>query len=390
MDSLRKKIDKIKPHFEEGGKLSKLRSVFEGFEAFMYVSKNVTVKGSHIRDNIDLKRAMFIVVIALLPALLFGAYNTGLQHFRSVGVDTSVLHSFWFGFLRILPLIIVSYIVGLGIEFIGAQIRGHEINEGFLVTGFLIPLIMPIDVPLWMVALATAFAVILGKEVFGGTGMNVFNPALLARAFVFFSYPGWMTGDNVWTEGLTKGQNIIDGFSGATPLSMGASGDISGMPSFMDMFVGIIPGSIGETSTIAILIGALILVVTGIGSWKIIVSVFGGGLVMGLLLNAISANTYMEIPFYYHFVMGGFAFGAVFMATDPVTGAQTEKGKWIYGFLIGILSVLFRVLNPAYPEGVMLAILLMNMFAPLIDHFVVQSNIKRRLRRTEVVIANKV
>ena len=390
MNSLRKKVDKIKPYFEEGGKLSKLRSVFEGFESFMFVSNKVTLKGSHIRDNIDLKRTMFIVVIALLPALLFGSYNTGLQHFRSVGADASLLQSFWFGFLRILPLIIVSYVVGLGIEFIGAQIRGHEINEGFLVTGILIPLIMPVDVPLWMLAVATAFAVILGKEVFGGTGMNIFNPALLARAFIFFSYPGWMTGDNVWTEGLARGQNIIDGYSGATPLSMCSAGDISGMPSFMEMFIGTIPGSVGETSTIAILIGALILLVTGIASWRIMVSVFGGGLIMGLLLNAISANTFMEIPFYYHFVMGGFAFGAVFMATDPVTGAQTEKGKWIYGFLIGLLSVLFRVLNPAYPEGVMLAILLMNMFAPLIDHFIIQSNIKRRLRRAEIVIANKV
>ncbi len=386
MDSLRKKLDKIKPHFEEGGKLSKLRSVFEGFEAFMFVSNKVTVKGSHIRDNIDLKRTMTVVIIALLPALLFGSYNTGLQHFRSVGTDPSILQAFWFGFLRILPLIIVSYVVGLGIEFIAAQIRGHEINEGFLVTGLLIPLIMPVDVPLWMLALGTAFAVILGKEVFGGTGMNVFNPALLARAFVFFSYPGWMTGDNVWTEGLMKGQNIIDGFSGATPLSMGASGDFAGLPSFMNMFIGTIPGSVGETSTIAILIGAFILIVTGMGSWKIIVSVFGGGLLMGLLLNAIAANPYMEIPFYYHFAMGGFAFGAVFMATDPVTASQTEKGKWIYGLLIGILSVLFRVLNPAYPEGVMLAILLMNMFSPLIDHFVIQSNIKRRLRRAVLAV----
>lgn len=386
MNSLRKKLDKIKPHFEEGGKLSKLRSVFEGFESFMFVPNKVTLKGSHIRDNIDLKRTMIIVVIALLPALLFGAYNTGLQHFRSTGVDPAVFQAFWFGFLRILPLIIVSYGVGLGIEFIAAQIRGHEINEGFLVTGMLIPLIMPIDVPLWMLALGTAFAVILGKEVFGGTGMNVFNPALLARAFVFFSYPGWMTGDNVWTEGLVKGHNIIDGFSGATPLSMSAAGDLSGLPSFMEMFIGTIPGSVGETSTVAILLGAMILIISGIGSWKIMVSVFTGGLLMGLLLNAVAANQYMELPFYYHFVMGGFAFGAVFMATDPVTATQTEKGKWIYGLMIGILSVLFRVLNPAYPEGVMLAILLMNTFAPLIDYFVIQSNIKRRMKRAVVAV----
>ncbi|HQG63593.1 MAG TPA: RnfABCDGE type electron transport complex subunit D, partial [Bacteroidales bacterium] len=251
------------------------------------------------------------------------------------------------------------------------------------VTGLLIPLIMPIDVPLWMLALATAFAVILGKEVFGGTGMNIFNPALLARAFLFFSYPGWMTGDQVWTEGLRNGKNIIDGFSGATPLSLCAAGETAKLPSFMDMFTGTIPGSVGETSVIAILLGALILIITGIGSWKIIVSVFAGGLAMGLFLNAVSVNAYMELPFYYHFVMGGFAFGAVFMATDPVTGAQTEKGKWIYGFLIGFLSILLRVLNPAYPEGMMLAILLMNLFAPLIDYFIIGSSIKRRLKRAK-------
>ena len=388
MNSLRKKIDKLKPHFSEGGKYHKFRSVFEGFESFLYVPDKVTFKGSHVRDSMDLKRTMTVVIIALLPALLFGCYNTGLQHFRSVGESASLLHMFWYGFLRLLPLIIVSYVVGLGIEFIAAQIRGHEINEGFLVTGLLIPLIMPIDVPLWMLALATAFAVILGKEVFGGTGMNVFNPALLARAFIFFSYPGWMTGDKVWTDGLTAGINVIDGYSGATPLSMCALGEMESLPSFMNMFIGTIPGSVGETSTIAILIGALILVVTGIGSWKIIASVFAGGLFMGLLLNAFSANDYMAIPFYYHFVMGGFAFGAVFMATDPVSGAQTEKGKWIYGFLIGVLSILFRVLNPAYPEGVMLAILLMNLFAPLIDYFVVQSNIKRRIKRAQVATNN--
>ena len=388
MDSLRKKLDKLKPNFEEGGRFAKLRSVFEGFESFMFVSNKVTFRGSHIRDSLDLKRTMIMVIIALVPVLLFGAYNTGLQHFRSVGIDTGILNAFWFGFLRMLPLIIVSYVVGLGIEFIAAQIRGHEINEGYLVTGLLIPLIVPIDIPLWMLALAVAFSVILGKEVFGGTGMNIFNPALLARAFLFFSYPGWMTGDKVWTEGLTKGRDVIDGFSGATPMALCAAGDTSHLPSFLDMFIGTIPGSVGETSTIAILLGAIILIITGIGSWKIIVSVFGGGLVMGLILNAFSVNSYMELPFYYHFVMGGFAFGAVFMATDPVTGSQTEKGKWIYGFLIGLLSVLFRVLNPAYPEGVMLAILLMNLFAPLIDYYIVQSSIKRRLRRAKIAINN--
>jgi len=381
MSSLRNKLDKLKPHFTKGGRLAKLQSVFEGFESFMFVPNKVTFRGSHIRDSLDLKRTMTVVLIALVPALLFGCYNTGLQHFRSVGMDPGILKVFGFGFLKLLPLIIVSYVTGLGIEFIAAQIRGHEINEGFLVSGLLIPLIMPIDIPLWMLALATAFAVILGKEVFGGTGMNIFNPALLARAFLFFSYPGWMTGDNVWTEGLAKGQNIIDGYSGATPLALCAQGNLSELPSFMDMFIGVIPGSVGETSTLAILIGALILIVTGIGSWKIILSVFAGGLTMGLLLNAASANAYMELPFYYHFVMGGFAFGAVFMATDPVSASQTETGKWIYGFLVGFLSILFRVLNPAYPEGVMLAILLMNLFAPLIDHYVVQSNIRRRMNR---------
>jgi Na+-transporting NADH:ubiquinone oxidoreductase subunit B len=388
MDFLKKKIDEIKPHFEKGGKLEKFRSVFEGFETFIFVPDKVTTGGSHVRDHIDMKRTMTIVIIALVPTLLFGAYNVGLQHFRSIGMETGILQNFWFGFLKMLPLIIVSYGVGLGIEFAAAQIRGHEINEGFLVTGMLIPLVMPIDVPLWMLGLSTAFAVILGKEVFGGTGMNIFNPALLARAFLFFSYPGWMTGDQVWTEGLVKGgENIVDGFSGATPLGMLVIGEpVEKLPSFMEMFIGTIPGSVGETSTLAILIGALILFVTGIGSWKIVLSVFGGGLVMGLILNLIGANAYMEVPFYYHFVMGGFAFGAVYMATDPVTASQTERGKWIYGFLIGVLSVLFRVMNPAYPEGVMLAILLMNLFAPLIDYYVVQGNVKRRLKRVPTTV----
>jgi Na+-transporting NADH:ubiquinone oxidoreductase subunit B len=388
MNFLRKKIDSIKPHFTEGGRFGKFRSVFDGFETFMFVPDKVTFKGSHVRDSIDLKRTMTVVIVALLPALVFGAYNTGLQHFRSTGAEAGLFQMFWFGFLKILPLIVVSYVVGLGIEFIAAQIRGHDINEGFLVSGLLIPLIMPIDIPLWMLALATAFAVIIGKEVFGGTGMNVFNPALVARAFLFFSYPAWMTGDKVWIEGLTKGQNIVDGFSGATPLALLAAGDNTHIPSFMEMFIGTIPGSIGETSTLAILIGALILIITGIGSWKIILSVFAGGLSMGLFLNAVAVNPYMELPAYYHIAMGGFAFGAVFMATDPVSGAQTEKGKWIYGFLIGVLSIMIRVINPAYPEGVMLAILLMNLFAPLIDYFVIQSSINKRLKRAKVASNN--
>jgi Na+-transporting NADH:ubiquinone oxidoreductase subunit B len=307
-----------------------------------------------------------------------------------LGQETTLLQNFWFGILKMLPLIIVSYVVGLGIEFVSAQIRGHEINEGYLVTGLLIPLIMPIDIPLWMLAVAVAFAVILGKEVFGGTGMNVFNPALMARAFLFFSYPGWMTGDAVWTEGLTgklaAGSQIADGFSGATALGIAATGEMGKMPSFLTQLIGTTPGSVGETSEIAIMIGALILIVTGIGSWKIILSMFIGGAAMGIILNLAASNQYMALPFYYHFVMGGFAFGAVYMATDPVTASQTEKGKWIFGFLCGFLTVMFRVLNPAYPEGVMLAILLMNLFAPLIDYFVIQSSIKRRLKRASATV----
>ncbi|HOK25813.1 MAG TPA: NADH:ubiquinone reductase (Na(+)-transporting) subunit B [Bacteroidales bacterium] len=384
MKSLRKKIDRLKPHFSEGGRFEKLRSVFEGFESFLFVPDTVTSRGAHIRDSIDLKRTMTVVIIALVPAMLFGMWNTGFQHFRSTGVEASFLQMFLFGFIKLLPLIIVTYVTGLGIEFIAAQIRGHEINEGFLVTGLLIPLIVPIDIPLWMLALATAFAVILGKEVFGGTGMNVFNPALLARAFLFFSYPGWMSGDRVWIEGLTEGKNVVDGFSGATPLGLLMQNQTDALPSLKEMFIGTIPGSVGETSTLAILIGAAILIITGIGSWKIMTGVFAGGIVMGLLFNLIGANQYMELPFYYHLVMGGFAFGAVFMATDPVTASQTETGKWIYGFLIGLLSIFIRVINPAYPEGVMLAILLMNAFAPLIDYYVVQANIKRRLKRARV------
>jgi len=389
MKFLRKQLDRIKPHFHEGGRLSMFRSVFEGFESFMFVPDAVTTRGSHIRDYIDLKRVMTVVIIALVPALLFGSYNVGLQHFRAFGpavsgLDGTVLPLFWFGFLKLLPLLIVSYGVGLGIEFITAQLRGHEINEGFLVSGILIPLIIPIDTPLWMLAISVAFAVIIGKEVFGGTGMNIMNPALIARAFLFFSYPAWMSGDKVWIEGLVDATTVVDGFSGATPLAQAAAHNIGNMPSVMEMFIGTIPGSIGETSTLAILIGAVILIATGIGSWKIMVSTVLGGLVMGFLLNAVAVNPFMELPAYYHLIMGGFAFGAVFMATDPVTASQTDRGKWIYGFLIGVLAVLIRVLNPAYPEGMMLAILLMNVFAPLIDHYVIEGSIKRRLKKASI------
>lgn len=389
MKFLRKQLDRIKPHFHEGGRFSRFRSVFEGFETFIFVPDTITTKGAHIRDYIDLKRSMFIVVVALIPALLFGCYNIGLQHFRAFGpvvseLDGSVLGLFWFGLLKVIPLIVVSYVVGLGIEFFTAQVRGHEINEGFLVSGMLIPLIVPVDTPLWMLAIATAFAVIIGKEVFGGTGMNILNPALTARAFLFFSYPAWMSGDKVWVEGVMDSTNMIDTFSGATPLAVAAAHDTSNLPSVMEMFVGTIPGSVGETSTLAILIGAAILLITGIGNWKIMLSVVLGGLGMGYLMNLVAVNPFMEIPGYYHLIMGGFAFGAVFMATDPVTATQTEKGKWIYGFLIGVLAVLIRVLNPAYPEGMMLAILLMNVFAPLIDHYIVEGSVKRRLKRARI------
>ncbi len=389
--SFRNYISKIKPNFEKGGRFYALRSTFEAFENFLFVPNKVTSKGAHIRDPIDMKRAMIVVVIALLPPLLFGMWNTGFQHGMAMGLEKTIWQNFGFGFLRVLPIIVVSYVTGLAIEFIFAQIRHHEVNEGFLVTGMLIPLIMPVDVPLWMVALSTAFAVIIGKEVFGGTGMNVLNPALTARAFLFFAYPAYMSGDLVWISGLMKGEGIIDGFSGATALAQaemnnGVMLNGIGQPiTSMDMFIGTIPGSIGETSTLAILLGALFLIYTGIGSWKIILSFFTGGLVMGLILNAAGANSLMEVPAWQHLMLGGFAFGGVYMATDPVTAAQTETGKWIYGFLAGFLSIMVRIVNGAFPEGVMLAILLMNVFAPLIDYYVIQVNIKRRLRRVRPI-----
>jgi Na+-transporting NADH:ubiquinone oxidoreductase subunit B len=381
MNTIRKMLDRVKPHFQKGGKLEKLHATFEAFESFLFVPDKVTFKGTHIRDSLDLKRTMTVVIIALLPPLVFGMWNIGYQHALATGISGSLWQYLGFGFLRVFPIIVVSYVTGLGIEFTSAQIRGHEVNEGFLVTGMLIPLVMPVNVPLWTVALATAFAVIIGKEVFGGTGMNILNPALTARAFLFFAYPSEMSGDKAWIAGLKDGTGIIDGFSGATPLANMAQGSMDKMPDFSHMFLGTIPGSIGETSTLAILIGAAILLFTGIGSWKIMLSAVIGGLFMGAIFNIFSANAYMAIPPYYHLVMGGFAFGTVYMATDPVTAAQTEKGKWIYGFLIGLLAVLIRVVNPAYPEGMMLAILLMNVIAPLIDYYIVEANIKRRIKR---------
>lgn len=385
MKALRNFIDKIKPNFQKGAKFGMFHSTFDAFETFLFVPNKVTTKGSHIRDFVDMKRTMTVVITALIPTLLFGMWNVGYQHSLMIGESWTLWQNFWFGFLKVLPLLIVSYGVGLGIEFAFAQSRGHEVNEGFLVTGMLIPLVLPVGVPLWMVAIATAFSVIIGKEVFGGTGMNVFNPALLARAFLFFAYPSHMSGDNVWVAGLAHGAKAVDGFSGATPLSNAASYHIDSIPSTYDMFMGYIPGSIGETSKLAILIGAAILLITGIGSWRIMLSVVIGGLSAGFLFNILSVNPYMDVPAWQHLIMGGFAFGAVFMATDPVTAAQTNKGKWIFGFLVGFMALLVRVLNPAYPEGMMLSILLMNAFAPLIDHYVVQGNIKKRLKRAQKV-----
>jgi len=365
-------------------------SAFEAVETFLFVPDKVTTGRVHIRDANDMKRSLIIVVIAMVPTLLFGIWNAGFQHFQALGIEAAFWQMVWYGFLKILPMIVVSYAVGLGIEIAFAQGRGHEVNEGYFVTGMLIPLVMPVDVPLWMVAVATVFAVVIGKEVFGGSGMNILNPALTARAFLFFAYPSQMSGDKVWIAGMTDGTGVIDGFSGSTILGQAAGNTtnfVNGLGetfSSWDMFLGTIPGSFGETSTLAILIGAAILILTGVGSWKIILSVLAGGAAMGLILNAFAVNEFMGLPFWQHLMLGGFAFGAVYMATDPVSAAQTEKGKWIYGFLIGFLAILIRVLNPAYPEGVMMAILLMNVFAPLIDHYVVESNIRKRLKRAKV------
>ena len=376
MNFLRNYLDKQKPKFEKGGKLEKFHSVFTGFESFLFVPNTTTSSGAHIRDAVDLKRTMIIVVLALIPALLFGIYNIGYQHFNAVGglADTTFFQLFFYGLWKVLPMIIVSYVVGLGIEFAVAQMKGHEINEGFLVSGLLIPMIMPVEAPLWMVALSTAFAVIIGKEIFGGTGMNIWNPALLARAFFFFSYPSMISGDKVWIAGDTA-----DAISQATPLAQMALGQPLTY-STADMFWGFIPGSVGETSAFCILIGAVILLLTNVASWRTMISVFVGGYLMALIFQPISG-----VEAYQQLLMGGFAFGAVFMATDPVTSAQTNTGKYVYGLLIGAMAVIIRCINPGYPEGMMLAILLMTTFAPLIDWFVVQANIKRRLKRAKAV-----
>ena len=382
MKFIRNILDSVKPHVQKGAKFHAFHSMFDAADTLFFVPNTVTKTGSHIRDGVDMKRSMFVVVIALIPALLFGMWNTGQMHFQSLGQEVDMMDAFWFGFLKVLPIILVSYGVGLGIEIAFAQGRGHEVNEGFFVSGMLIPLIVPVSTPLWMVAVAVAFAVIFGKEVFGGTGMNIVNPAILTRAFLFFAYPQSMSGDSVWIA------EKLDGFSGATPLAELTAGHgpmfAGANLSPIEMLIGAYPGSIGETSTIAILIGAAILLYTGVASWKVMVSFIGGGLVMGLIFNAFAVNAYMELPAFEHLLLGGFAFGAVFMITDPVTATQTEVGKWIYGFLGGLIAILVRVVNPAYPEGVMLAILFMNVFAPLIDHYVVESNIKRRLKRAKV------
>ena len=388
MNGLRNLVDKIKPTFEKGGKLGFLHSTFDAFETFLFVPNTVTKKGAHVRDCVDLKRVMIMVVLALVPAMLFGIWNTGYQHSLAFGLNWGFTDIVLYGLVKVLPLYVVAYLVGLAIEFVSAQIQGHEVNEGYLVSGMLIPLIVPVDVPLWMLAIAVAFAVIIGKEVFGGTGMNIWNPALLTRAFLFFSYPSKMSGETIWTGGLTRfvnegvafqaGNGVVDGFSGATPLANSTLANLE--PQFMDMVYGIIPGSVGETSVIAILIGAFILLWTGVASWKIMISSVAGGLAIGYLGYALGAT---DLPGYYQLIMGGFLFGTVFMATDPVTSAQTECGKWIYGFLVGALAVTVRIWNPGYPEGMMLAILLMNTFAPLIDHYVVEGSIKRRAKKVK-------
>lgn len=379
---LKKYLDKIRPTFEDGGKLRCFRSVFEGFESFLYVPNTTARSGTNIHDAIDSKRIMSIVVIALLPALLFGMYNVGWQNYAAAGRlgDASFLELFGFGFLAVLPKVIVSYVVGLGIEFAWAQMKGEEIQEGYLVSGILIPLIVPVECPLWMLALAVAFSVIFVKEIFGGTGMNIFNVALAARAFLFFSYPSAMSGDGVWVAResiLGLGNTLPDTFTQATPLAAVSKGGDAGC-SLADMVLGFIPGSIGETSVVAIGLGAVLLLVTGIASWKTMLSVFLGGALTAMAFGWSGATS---IPWYEHLFLGGFCFGAVFMATDPVTSARTETGKWIYGFMIGLMAVVVRVMNPGYPEGMMLAILFMNMFAPLIDYCVVQRNVSARAKR---------
>ena len=437
MKFIKNTFENLKPHFEKGGKYERLFPVFEAFETFFFVPAHTTKRtGVQIRDAVDMKRLMNTVIIAMIPALLFGIYNVGHQHFLATGTDAAFMDKVLVGAVQVFPIIVVSYVFGLGTEFIFAMVRKHPISEGYLVTGMLIPLVLPPTIPLWQVAMASIFAVVIGKEAFGGTGMNILNVALTARAFLYFAYPSEISGE-VWTQMPQNETEIVAGYSGATPLAIAADASAKAsearrteaeflqkstddpseqntilyqeaveiskalntedavvenldshwggkMYQFKEMFFGFMPGSIGETSTLMILIGALILVLTGVASWKIIVGVFGGAYGMGLVFQYLGASEFMLMPAHYHLVIGGLAFGAVFMATDPVTAAQTETGKWIYGILIGVLTVVIRVLNPAYPEGIMLAILLMNVFAPLIDFYVVKANKSRRLRRATV------
>src|SRR6056300_1409979 len=380
MNFLRKSLDNLKKPFGKGQKFEKFAPAINAFDTFLFVPNHTTKKGAHIRDAVDLKRTMVTVIIALLPALIYGIYNTGYQYYIQTDTPFTFLDAFIHGAWKIVPMIIVSYVVGLSIEFGFAVYRGHEVNEGYLVTGLLIPMIMPVDIPLWMVGISTAFAVLIAKEAFGGTGMNILNPALTARAFAFFAYPTYMSGNKVWVSEATN----IDAISGETILgSLAANGEVT--YSSFNMFMGAIPGSVAETSVFFVLIGALILILTGVGSWRIIISGILGASLVGILFNLWGANSLMSFDWYNHLLVGGFAFGIVFMATDPVSAAQTTKGKWIYGFLVGVFCILIRVFDPAYPEGVMLAILLMNVFAPLIDHYVVESNISKRRKRWEAI-----
>ena len=398
MKLLQNLFDSIKPHVEKGAKYEKLHTLYEGHRTIFFKPSLTTgLTGVQVKDAADLKRVMFTVIVALIPCLLFGMWNAGHQHFLATGVvNATFISKFLLGAGQVLPILIISYGVGLGVEFTFCVIRNHPIEEGFLVTGILIPLVMPVTIPLWQVAMATIFGVIIAKEVFGGTGMNILNVALTSRVFLYFAYPSQISGDMVW---IYLGDQVpVDGFSGATLLSYGSAAAANGtdmmaglsghwyggMFDFWNLFLGAIPGSIGETSVLMCLIGAAILVFTGVGSWKIILSVFGGAWVMGLIYNLAGTNSFMLMPAHYHLVVGGLAFGAVFMATDPVSAAQTEIGKWIYGFMIGVLTVIIRISNPAYPEGIMLAILFMNVFAPLIDYYVVEAHKKRRLKRATI------
>lgn len=383
MEWIRQRLDKFKKPFNKGEKFEKYAPAVNALDTFLFTPNHTTKTGAHIRDAVDLKRVMITVVIALIPALIFGMWNQGYQFLSQIQAEVGFWEALGHGASKILPMIAVSYGVGLGIEFAFAIMRGHEVNEGYLVTGLLIPMIMPIDIPLWMVAISVIFAVIIGKEAFGGTGMNILNPALTARAFAFFAYPTYMSGNQVWVSNAYQ----LDAVSGETILGSLAAGE-QVQYSAWDMFLGVIPGSIAETSTLCILAGAAFMIFAGVGYWRIMLSCFLGAIVMGLIFNSLpylgfEGNALTNFPWYKHLIAGGLAFGIVFMATDPVSASQTTKGKYIYGFLIGFFAVMIRVFNPAYPEGIMLAILLMNVFAPVIDHYVIQGNVKKRLKRRD-------